>query len=69
MFFDFLFSAAYLETKPEAINSSNAFSGYTYSQINSVKEYFGLQQKNEDLARENARLKEILFNKLKFIDK
>ena len=49
--------------RSQYINSSNAFSGYTYSQINSVKEYFGLQQKNEDLARENARLKEILFNK------
>jgi rod shape-determining protein MreC len=45
------------------INSSNAVAGYTYDQVNSVKEYFGLRQKNEDLARENARLKEILFNK------
>jgi len=49
--------------RSQYINSSNAFSGYTYSKINNVKEYFGLQQKNEDLARENARLKEILFNK------
>lgn len=49
--------------RSQYINSSNAVSGYTYSQINSVKEYFGLRQKNEDLARENARLKEILFNK------
>lgn len=49
--------------RSQYINSSNAVSGYTYSQINSVKDYFGLRQKNEDLARENARLKEILFNK------
>lgn len=49
--------------RSQYINSSNAVSGYTYSQINSVKEYFGLRQKNEDLAKENARLKEILFNK------
>ena len=49
--------------RSQYINSSNAVSGYTYNQINSVKEYFGLRQKNEDLARENARLKEILFNK------
>ena len=47
--------------RSEYINSSNAISGYTYGKINNVKEYFGLQQKNEDLARENARLKEILF--------
>ena len=49
--------------RSQYINSSNAVSGYTYNQTNSVKEYFGLRQKNEDLARENARLKEILFNK------
>ena len=49
--------------RSQYINSSNAVSGYTYNQINSVKDYFGLRQKNEDLARENARLKEILFNK------
>jgi rod shape-determining protein MreC len=49
--------------RSQYINSSNALSGFTYNQINSVKEYFGLRQKNEDLARENARLKEILFNK------
>jgi rod shape-determining protein MreC len=49
--------------RSQYINSSNAVSGYTYNQISSVKDYFGLRQKNEDLARENARLKEILFNK------
>lgn len=49
--------------RSQYINSSNAVPGYTYNQISSVKDYFGLRQKNEDLARENARLKEILFNK------
>ena len=49
--------------RSQYINSSNAVSGYTYNQISSIKDYFGLRQKNEDLARENARLKEILFNK------
>jgi rod shape-determining protein MreC len=49
--------------RSQYINSSNAVSGYTYNQISSVKDYFGLRQKNDDLARENARLKEILFNK------
>lgn len=45
------------------INSAHAVSGYTYQKINNVKEYFGLRAKNEELAAENARLKEILFNK------
>lgn len=49
--------------RSEYINSANALSGYTYTQISSIKEYFGLRAKNEELAQENARLKQILFNK------
>ena len=49
--------------RSQYIHSANAVSGYTYGQINSVKEYFGLRAKNEELAKENARLKELLFNK------
>jgi rod shape-determining protein MreC len=49
--------------RSQYINSSNSVVGYTYSKINTVKEYFGLRQKNEDISKENARLKEILFNK------
>ncbi len=49
--------------RSEYFHSANAVSGYSYKQMNNIKEYFGLRQKNEDLARENARLKELLFNK------
>lgn len=49
--------------RSDYINSANALSGYTYTQISSIKEYFGLRAKNEELAQENARLKQILFNK------
>lgn len=49
--------------RSQYINSANSVTGYTYTQINSVKDYFNLKAKNDDLARENARLKELLFNK------
>jgi rod shape-determining protein MreC len=49
--------------RSEYVHSANAVSGYTYTKINNVKEYFGLREKNEILARENARLKQLLFNK------
>ena len=31
--------------RSEYINSANALSGYTYTQISSIKEYFGLRAK------------------------
>jgi rod shape-determining protein MreC len=48
--------------RSQYIHSANSISGYTYEKINNVREYFGLRAKNEELALENARLKELLFN-------
>ncbi|WP_130735704.1 rod shape-determining protein MreC [Flavobacterium sp. J27] len=49
--------------RSEYINSANSITGGVYENINSINEYLSLREKNELLAEENARLKEILFNK------
>jgi rod shape-determining protein MreC len=49
--------------RSEYINSANAVTGGIYENINSMNEYLSLKKKNSDLAEENARLKELLFNK------
>lgn len=49
--------------RSEYINSANNFTGGVYSKLNSGKEYLNLKEKNKSLAEENARLKQILFNK------
>ena len=48
--------------KSKVISSANFLSGNIYKQINSVREYFDLKTKNDELALENARLKGLLFN-------
>jgi rod shape-determining protein MreC len=48
--------------KSKIISSANFFTGGIYEKINNVDEYFGLRAQNEELAKENARLKSILFN-------
>ncbi|VXC41950.1 Rod shape-determining protein MreC [Flavobacterium sp. 9AF] len=48
--------------RSEYINSANNISGGVYKKINSINEYLSLKEKNESLAEENARLKELLFN-------
>lgn len=48
--------------RSKIISSANFLSGGVYAQINSVNEYFGLRQQNDELAAENARLKSLLFN-------
>ncbi len=48
--------------RSSVINSANKFSGGVYEKVNSVNEYFLLKSENEALARENARLKSLLFN-------
>jgi len=48
--------------KSKVISSANFFTGGIYEKINNINEYFGLRSQNEELARENARLKSILFN-------
>ena len=48
--------------RSRAVSSANAVSGYVYQQINDVEEYLSLNEQNEALAAENARLKKMLFN-------
>ncbi len=48
--------------KSKIISSANFFTGGIYERINNVNEYFGLKKQNEELAKENARLKSLLFN-------
>ena len=48
--------------RSKIISSANFFTGGIYEQVNTVDEYFGLRIQNEELAKENARLKSILFN-------
>jgi rod shape-determining protein MreC len=48
--------------KSKIISSANFFTGGIYEKINNVDEYFNLRSQNEELARENARLKSLLFN-------
>jgi rod shape-determining protein MreC len=49
--------------RSKVISSANFLTGGVYEQINSVNEYISLRTKNEELANENARLKELLFDK------
>ena len=48
--------------KSKIISSANFFTGGIYQRINNIDEYFGLKAQNEELAKENARLKSLLFN-------
>jgi len=43
------------------ISSANFLSGGVYEKINSIEEYLHLSEQNEELARENANLKSLLF--------
>ncbi len=49
--------------KSKIISSANFLSGGVYQKMNNVEEYFNLKIQNEELVRENARLKSLLFNK------
>lgn len=48
--------------KSKIISSANFFTGGIYENINSIDEYFHLRTQNDELAKENARLKSLLFN-------
>lgn len=48
--------------KSKMISSANFFTGGIYEKINNIDEYFHLRSQNEELAKENARLKSLLFN-------
>jgi rod shape-determining protein MreC len=49
--------------RSEYINTANNTTGYVYKKINNINEYLSLKEKNLLLAKENAVLKEVLFNK------
>ncbi|HLV47308.1 MAG TPA: rod shape-determining protein MreC [Flavobacterium sp.] len=51
-----------------AMNSSNKISGFVYDKVNNVQSYFGLKQENEQLAKENAQLQQLLYNSRVIID-
>ena len=48
--------------RSEYINSANAVTGGFYQKINDANEYLSLKERNSELAEENARLKQLLFN-------
>lgn len=48
--------------KSKVISSANFLSGGVYEKMNNIEEYFNLKIQNDELAKENARLKSILFN-------
>lgn len=50
--------------KSKVISSANFLTGGVYAQLNDINEYFNLKSHNEDLAKENARLKQLLFNRI-----
>jgi rod shape-determining protein MreC len=50
--------------KSKVISSANFLSGGVYEQVNNVNEYFNLKTHNLELAKENARLKMLLYNKV-----
>ncbi|HKO75797.1 MAG TPA: rod shape-determining protein MreC, partial [Flavobacterium sp.] len=47
--------------RSKVISSANFLSGGVYERINSVEEYLHLREQNDELARENANLKSLLF--------
>ncbi|PZX92339.1 rod shape-determining protein MreC [Flavobacterium aquariorum] len=47
--------------RSKVISSANFLSGGVYEKINSVEEYLHLKEQNDELARENANLKSLLF--------
>ena len=48
--------------KSKVISSANFFTGGVYQMTYNVESYFNLKIQNEELAKENARLKSLLFN-------
>ncbi len=48
--------------RSKIVSSANFLTGGVYEKMNSISEYFNLKGQNEELAKENARLKALLFN-------
>ncbi len=49
--------------RSQMVNSANFLTGTVYEEVNEVQTYFSLREQNDKLARENAELRRILFNK------
>lgn len=49
--------------RSQVVNSANVVSGNFYAKSNEVKTYFSLKDQNEKLAKENAYLRKLIFNK------
>lgn len=49
--------------RSQFVTSANDVTGGVYQRINNVKEYFYLRTQNDNLAKENAYLKQLLYNK------
>jgi len=49
--------------RSQFVNSANLVTGSIYEKTSEVKSYFYLRKENEKLAKENAYLKKLLFNK------
>ncbi|AMA50105.1 MULTISPECIES: rod shape-determining protein MreC [Flavobacterium] len=49
--------------RSQMVNSANAVTGSVYEKVNEVETYFSLQNQNDKLAKENAYLRKLLFNK------
>ncbi|APT21951.1 rod shape-determining protein MreC [Flavobacterium columnare NBRC 100251 = ATCC 23463] len=49
--------------RSQMVNSANAVTGSVYEKVNEVETYFSLQDQNNKLAKENAFLRKLLFNK------
>ena len=48
--------------KSKVISSANFLSGGVYEKLNNITEYINLKTQNDELAKENARLKSLLYN-------
>ena len=49
--------------RSKVVSSANFLTGGVYEQMSSINEYFLLRGQNDELAKENARLKALLFDK------
>ena len=49
--------------RSKIVNSANIVSGTVFEKTNEIKTYFSLREQNNKLAKENADLRKILFNK------
>lgn len=49
--------------RSKIVNSANIVSGTVFEKTNEIKTYFSLKEQNDKLAKENADLRKLLFNK------